>query len=702
MNKIITYKYLLFLLTYGTTFAQLKYPITKKITTKKLYHNIEVTDDYGWLSNKNSKDVNNWVKEQNKVTNKYFRKLKNYKYSKYKLEQYLKYDMHYEDAKLDKNSNNDKEKVFFKLMYPSRNAPLKLYYSKGSKSYTPLINPNSISTRDQIILSGFSSSSDNRFLAYHYSRNGSDWKEVKILRFKNRKYYKETLKDMITPNINWYGQGFFYEKYNFNSDKKTRDFSQIMYHNLDTEQSQDQTIFKVDSKDETLDLYGTKNQSLYIIKKSNKKFDRFSYYYFNPKNKDREFLPLFENISYDMDIVKFKNDTVSIVSSIKHKRYLIQFPIDKPKKWKLLTPSYKNAVGTSYEFAGNKIVTSYQTEKSSFITVSNLTGKVLGEISTPEGLSIDNLLYNNSTNEFTFTLSSYTVPPVLCKLDLDNFSFEYLSKTEVSYDASKYKFIKDKFISYDGKKVPIFIVFKDSISKNGDTPILLNTYGGYGIIAAPKYNPGIVYFLEKGGAFAYVNVRGGGELGHLWREDGRKLKKKNGFLDLISAAKYLKEKGLSKPKRIGVMGTSHGGLLAAAAITKRPELFGAAVINMGALDMINIENTETGATYTNINEFGSTENKAEFENLYSYSPFHNIEKQVNYPSTLIITADNDTRVPPHQSYKFAGKLQNGNNQTNPILLWTQKKAGHYGANEYNRVIEEYIFKYNFLYEELQK
>ena len=171
-------------------------------------------------------------------------------------------------------------------------------------------------------------------------------------------------------------------------------------------------------------------------------------------------------------------------------------------------------------------------------------------------------------------------------------------------------------------------------------------------------------------------------LGYEWWQEGRNLNKKNGILDFTEAAEYLVEQGLTKPKKIGIMGTSHGGLITVAAMIEKPNLF--------------------GASYTNTSEFGSVKKKEEFMNLLSYSPFHNIKDTINYPASLIITASNDTRVPPYNSYKFAGKLQNGLVQMNPILLWTQDKAGHYGANRYNAIIEEETFTYSFLINELTK
>ena len=475
-----------------------------------------------------------------------------------------------------------------------------------------------------------------------------------------------------------------------------------MYHTLETAQTEDAKVFNVDTKDENLSLFGVGKQSLYILKKSDNSKNNYSYYYLRPKQDVKEFTPLFTDIKYDIRFHRFKNDTIVASTKIKNKKYVIKFPINEPAKWKLITPSYNGTVFTNAIIAEKKIVTSFQMENSSLLTVTDFNGKVLGEVVTPEGLAVSSLYYHKEKKELTFRLSSYSVPAVTCQLDLSTYKFIYLGKKAVAFDSAKYKFTRTEFTSHDGVKVPIFMVYKDSLPKNSKTPFLLNTYGGYGIIAKPSFNPGIISFIENGGAFAYVHIRGGGEFGYKWWQEGRNLKKRNGVLDFTSAAEYLIAEGYTKAKKIGIIGSSHGGMITAAAMTEKPELFGAAVINVGVLDVLRFEQSEAGAYFTNTSEFGTVKKEVEFKNMLSYSPFHTINEAVNYPSTLIITGTNDTRVPPYHSYKFAGKLQNGLNQKNPILLWTQENEGHYGASQYNSSIEELTFIYTFLSRELHK
>jgi len=403
--KFILLFYLIFVSI--ITKAQIKYPETKIKPAENKYHGIKIIDNYQWLENIRSDEVKKWVEQQNKISEKYLNKLVLSSESKRWMDKLSYHKMDYENIKdID---NNDK--LYFSIMYSNIDSTPSIYYAKGiNSSFERLINPNSISTKDQIVFTDLTPSKNGRFLAYQYSRNGSDWKEIKIVQIKKRHYFKEVLKHTISSEIYWLGQGFFYKKYPYDSTHGKRIFPKIMYHKLGTEQLDDKLIFDVKDQQESLKIYGTSKQNFYVIKKANQKYKKFSYYYLNPKNNNLKFDNMFENINYDINVIGFKLDTVIALTTIKGKKFIFSYPISNPKKWKILSPSYADAVFTDYEIMDNKIVISYQSKKSSIISVVNYNSKILGELITPEGLSVSNLTYSNSMNEFYFKLSSYTVP----------------------------------------------------------------------------------------------------------------------------------------------------------------------------------------------------------------------------------------------------------------------------------------------------
>jgi prolyl oligopeptidase len=265
-------------------------------------------------------------------------------------------------------------------------------------------------------------------------------------------------------------------------------------------------------------------------------------------------------------------------------------------------------------------------------------------------------------------------------------------------------YFETKSISYksrDGKDVPITIVYKKGLKLDGNNPTLLRAYGGFGVVSSPSFSSGLVYFLEQGGVFAYAEIRGGGEKGLKWKNDGRGIKKMNSFNDFIDAAEFLIKEKYTSPDKLAINGGSYGGLVVGVAITQRPDLFKLAIPEMGVFDMAKNEHYTVGKYH--FDEYGDPANKDEFNSILSYSPYYNIKEEVNYPTTLIITSENDDRVAPLHSYKFAARLQNRAAQKNPIFLKTLSGSGHYGkVATYADYMKEEAEFYSFLLYYLNK
>ena len=223
----------------------------------------------------------------------------------------------------------------------------------------------------------------------------------------------------------------------------------------------------------------------------------------------------------------------------------------------------------------------------------------------------------------------------------------------------------------------------------------MKAYGGFGIIEEPSFDPGIVHFLKEGGIFAFANIRGGGDKGKDWALQGRGKYKQNSFKDFIAAAEFLISQSLTSPDKLAITGGSNGGLVVGVAMTQRPELFRVAVPVVAPMDMIRFENFTIGHFHTE--EYGNIQDPEDFKNILSYSPLHQVKDDVNYPATLIMTSENDDRVPPFHSYKFAAKLQNRMAQINPVLLRVEKDAGHMGAeSSFKDTIKEKADMYDFI------
>lgn len=678
----------------SNTQAQIEYPQTPKKEKIFKYHNTQVKDDYYWLESMKNVDVKNWVEEQNSFSLKFLNKLKN----KYNIESEMNFLMYrnYDVVGEEMNHVNLKDKNYFKIFYTGYDSPTAIYFKKGTDGeYKKLVSNISIRKKGDVFFNYYKASKNENLLAYQYSLNNSDWKEIGIVQIKERKYFKDVVKNTKTSEIYWKGKGFFYKFYPFDSLTGKSILPKIKYHVVGTKQENDFLLYETKKEKEFISIFGSKDEENFFLKIEDFETKQYSYYHIETSG-NLSLNPLLESIPYNIRLLKIINETVFAFVTIKNSKRLISFPKNSPKQWKFISPIYNNGVITDYEFFKDKIAISYQTLKSDVIAVIDYNGKVLGELATPEGMSVSGLRYLKEFEKFFFNMESFIVPNVSCKLNLVDYSYQIKGESIVNVDYKKYDFKREFITANDGTLIPICIVFKDSLKTDGSQPLLLKTYGGYGTITQQNFSGGINYFLENGGVFVYSYVRGGGELGPYWWKNGKNLNKKNTISDFINTAEYLIAKGYTSANKLAVTGGSHGGLVVAASVIQRPDLFGSAVIDKGVLDMLRFENFSVGATSTNLAEFGSVTNEEEFNNLYSYSPYHTIKNDVNYPPMLIITADSDYRVPPFHSYKFTAKLQERNAQKNPILLWTQEEASHSGANKIFDNLEENIYKYGFL------
>jgi len=255
------------------------------------------------------------------------------------------------------------------------------------------------------------------------------------------------------------------------------------------------------------------------------------------------------------------------------------------------------------------------------------------------------------------------------------------------------------FSSKDGTRIPLFITHREGIELTGDHPTFLYGYGGFNISLTPYYSPLIATWLEMGGLFVSVNMRGGGEYGKTWHEGGSLANKQNGFDDFIAAAEFLIESCYTRPSKLVINGRSNGGLLVGACLTQRPDLFAAAIPQVGVLDMLKFHQFTIGWSW--MSDYGNPDNSNDFSFLYAYSPYHNVKEGVSYPPTLITTADHDDRVVPLHSYKFAARLQEAQGGSAPIFLRVYTDTGHGMGRSLEQAIEENTDILSFIFDILK-
>ncbi|MHC4179953.1 MAG: prolyl oligopeptidase family serine peptidase, partial [Planctomycetota bacterium] len=296
--------------------------------------------------------------------------------------------------------------------------------------------------------------------------------------------------------------------------------------------------------------------------------------------------------------------------------------------------------------------------------------------------------------ETSYAFSSFATPPSIYRYDIITGRSRLIRRAEVKFNPDDYEVKQVFYRSKDGTRVPMFIAQKRGIELDGANPTLLYGYGGFAISLRPNFSIRVLSWMESGGVFALANLRGGGEYGDEWHKAGKLLKKQNVFDDFIAAAQWLIEKKYTRPEKLAIQGGSNGGLLVGAAMTQRPDLFGACLPAVGVMDMLRFHKFTSGRYW--VDDYGSSDDPQQFKALLAYSPYHNLKPGTHYPATLITTADTDDRVVPGHSFKFAAKLQHAQAGKAPVLIRIETRAGHGAGKPITKRIEEMADQWAFL------
>jgi len=645
----------------------------ESIVTDTFHNDYIIEDKYRWLEDTHTEESKEWVKRQNKLSKKYLSKTSSKTNSSKAIDEY---------AHVRFNFPIKKGKYYFKYMYPTKFSVPSLYYQNSFNSAPKLlIDSRKFSRKDNVTLKGYSVSKDSKLVAYQFNRNGSDWTEIKLISIKNRKYKKDHLTGIKFSNIAWRGDGFYYSTFNQQSQFGKTDNQKVYYHKIGTNQDDDKLIFKRKNKPNVrFHFKTTSDERFFILKEIDEQKNQTNIFYIDYHSKQTQLQPLIINTKGDANILEnHEGKLIAITFKDSNNGMIVEIDPADPYNWKAIVPEYPDALLLKAIICPDRIVAVYQANQHSIITIFDYSGKVLHTWDLRAARSISKFIRSNLDDELYFYITSYTLPPIVYKLNIKTFIIEQTEATSTSFDNENIIYEEVEYMSKDNVAIPMILVYEKGIKHDGTNPTILKAYGGFGIISPLSYDPGIVHFIKKGGIFAFANIRGGGDKGKNWALSGKGIHKQNSFDDFISAAEFLIEKNYTNKDKLAITGGSNGGLVvAAAAAIQRPDLFKAVVPIVSPFDMLRFEQFTVGSWH--VDEYGTIEDKSSFTNLKNYSPYHNIQEDVNYPTMLIVTSENDDRVPPFHSYKFVAQMQSRIAQKNPILLKVEKKSGHSGAS----------------------
>ncbi len=688
MKKIMLF---IFLLKFTFAMAQ-GFPIAKKTSRNFNKYNINFVDDYVWLERMDVEEVKKWVDSQNIFTDNHFKSV----HKKFSSLNTLKiYDESTTYSIAAKNG-----KYFYAQYIINPKKPASLYYKKNiDDEPIEIVNPNKIYPSENVTIANYYPSQNSILLATKISINGSDRNEIRFSDILKTKPLEDVLRNVKFSKVAWNGdQGIFYMQ-NSNKNFYAKDSTfQLFYHKIGTLQEKDQLIFDTTKSKNYFTFFSSKTK-IFVIESDHRNNIK-KYYAADFTKEEIKLEKFFENNKFDFEFINYFNGKVFYASKKSNWGEVSYLDLEHNNQEKNIIPQFYYQLLEKTIFSNNYIICKYKSFNKNYISFYDYDGNFIKKIEIPTGTDIEAQNFDEETNTFYFGIHSYTLPYRNFKINIKTGKYEPFISNLTPPKPSLFPpdFFETKILNYktrDNAMVTMTIVYKKGLVLNSENPTLLEAYGGFGVVSKPSFSTALVYFLEKGGVYAFAEVRGGGEKGEKWHNDGIGLKKMNTFNDFIDAAEFLISEKYTSPKKLAISGASQGGLLVGVAMTKRPDLFKVAVPIVGLFDMNVFQNYTTGNYW--LTEYGNPNKENEFKNLMEFSPYQNIKNEVNYPTTLIITSNFDDRVVPLHSYKFAAKLQNRSAQKNPIFLKTYKKAGHNGnTSTYQKQFEQEADFYDFI------
>jgi prolyl oligopeptidase len=667
--------------------AQLQYPESHKVDTVDDYNGIKVADPFRWLEDENSEETKQWVQQQNKVTSSYLAGIPFRGNVKNRLEELWNYP---------RFGTPVKKGVYY---YFFKNNGLQnqsvVYRQKGIYG-TPEVffDPNKLSTDGTVALSNWSYSKSAKYIAYTIAMSGSDWQVAYVLDIKTRKQLPDSINWIKFSELSWKGdEGFYYSRYPEPEEKskliKQNQFHQVWYHKLGALQSDDVLIFE--DKEHPLrnvNASVTEDNRFLIIEMS-EGTDGNEIWVKNLRNSnEKKFSLLIPGFKTNPVIISNVGDELLVRTNEDAPNYkVVMIDPKNPSKenWITIIPEKEESL-QGVGKAGGYLFATYLKDAATKVSQYSYDGKFIRDIKLPGIGSAGGFNGEFKDREFFYSFSSFNYPPTIFRYDILSGKSSLFSKTEVKFDVKQFETKQVFFTSHDGTKIPMFLTYRKGIKQDGSNPVLIYGYGGFNIPLTPGFSISNAFFMEQGGIYALVNLRGGSEYGEKWHTSGMLEKKQNVFDDFIGAAEYLIKENYTNSQKIAIRGGSNGGLLVGAAITQRPDLFKVAIPQVGVMDMLRYHKFTIGWAWAV--EYGRSDNPKDFPFLYKYSPLHNFKKGTHYPATLITTADHDDRVVPAHSFKFAAAMQEAQSGENPVLIRIETKAGHGAGKPTSKQIEE--------------
>lgn len=679
-----------------STLPSLAYPAARTVDQVDDYFGTRVADPYRWMEDLDSPEIKQWIDQENQLTRSILDQFRDRDAMQRRLMDLINFERF--SAPIVRGS-----RYFYWHNTGLQNQSVLFWMEGLSGEPKVLLDPNTLSADGTVAVIDLSISDDGSLAAYSIADAGSDW----ITWHMRDVGTGHDLPDLVAwskfSSASWLkdGSGFFYQGYDRpkgDALKEANYFHKIFFHKLGTPQNEDRLIFDRPDDKEIHVGAGVSHDGRYLLIYQTKG---------SSPNNQLTIRDLEDPEGATVTIAEAADAVYSVIDNDRTRFWIhttfeapngcvVQVDLTNPARsqWKTIIPESAHKLD-SVSMIDNTLIANYLADAQSMVMLHAVDGALLQQFELPSIGTASGFDGKRTDTETFYQFSNFTTPPTVYRVDMKTRQSSIFRQPKLNFDPAQFATKQVFYSSKDGTRVPMFLSYKKGLTLDGSNPTLLYGYGGFNISLKPEFSAGNSLWMEMGGIYAQPSLRGGGEYGEGWHEAGTRLKKQNVFDDFIAAVEWLVSNRYTSPSRLGISGGSNGGLLVAACELQRPDLFGAAIASVGVMDMLRFDKFTIGWAWKT--DYGApSENQEEFRAILRYSPLHNIRTGVEYPPTLITTADHDDRVYPAHSFKFAAAMQAAQSGPNPILIRVETRAGHGSGMPLAKRVEITVDQLTFL------
>jgi prolyl oligopeptidase len=661
----------------------------EKVATEK----VTVVDNYQWLEDDNSPQVHQWIKKQMAYTERYLSQVKD-------RPEIVRQLTALESVDTESVPVVEKDVYFFKKRLAGQNQAA-IYMRKGLHGNDQmLVDASKLSADQNTSVSIWGVSRDAKLLVYGVRVGGADEETIHVRNV-------DTLQDMpdVLPSGRYFGvslapksKGLYYSLY-------TAQGTHVYYHGFGTAASADAMIFGDAYKGRKLgpldltSVYVSENERYLVLEISHGvPATQEDILVKDLRRPGSDWQPVIYGIQSRFSGVVDGNAVYARTDYKAPNARIIKVSIAHPEEqnWETIVPEGTHVID-SFSITGKRLFVTKLEDVKTQTEIYGLDGRHIGVLTYP-GIGTGSTVTGRIDGKTGFySFQSLNQPSTIYSYNVGSSKASVFFAEKVPFDSARYEVKQIFYRSKDGTRVPMFLVGRKDLPRDGSVPTLMTAYGGFDINMTPYWSAGFAWWLQQGGYVAVPNLRGGGEYGEPWHKAGMFEHKQNVFDDFYAAAEYLIANKYTSPKMLAIEGASNGGLLMGAAMTQRPHLFGAIWCGFPLLDMLRYQNFLIGRFWTT--EYGSSENPAQFGYLRAYSPYQNVHAGTKYPAIMFFTGSSDTRVAPLHARKMTAAMQAASGSDRPILLHYELKSGHSAGVSVEQQVQDRADTLAFLWNE---